>query len=131
DVTIREIKTTEFPLPAHDSDLRARFPAYYLQLEAYRQLFPLMPGNENARVAAELVFVEIQSGMIQTVTLEAENADAFQSQLERIYAFVERRRDHLERLREFSFRPPFPSPRPGQETIREEMETTFGERKIG
>lgn len=130
-ITIREVKTTEYPLPAHDSDLRRHFPAWFLQLEAYRQLYPLMPGNKETAVAAELVFVEFQTGMIQTVPLGADLAEAFDQQLERIYAFVERRRDHLERLREFSFRPPFPSPRPGQETIREEMEATFANRKIG
>lgn len=130
-VTIREIKTTEHFLPAHEPDLRASFPAYFLQLETYRRLFPLLPGNEETDVSAELVFVEIQTGMTQTVPLEGDSDGSFLAQLDRIHAFVERRRTHLERLRELSFRPPFPSPRPGQDAIQENMQTAFADKRIG
>ena len=126
---IREVKTTDFPLPAHDDDLRQRYRAWFLQLEAYRQLFPRMPGNTEEPPGAELVFVEYQTGFIQTVTLDESAAD-FNAQLERIYEFVERRREHLERLREFTFQPPFPSLRAGQESVGPDLERAFDERKV-
>src|SRR5690606_12519684 len=115
EVTIRGVKTSQYALPAHDADLRARFPAWFLQLETYRRLYPLLPGNDGTAVSAELVFVDYQTGMQQTVPADEPCAAAFDGQIERLYQFVETRRDHLERLRDFSFRPPFPEPRPGQE----------------
>lgn len=131
-LAIREIKTTRQPLPAHEPDLRERYPDYFLQLEAYRRLYPIaLPDAADKRITAELVFVEIETGMMQTVPLPPEGDDGFTRQLDRIHAFLERRRDQLERLRDFSFHPPFPQPRPGQESIREELENAFADRKIG
>lgn len=130
-VTLREIKTVDYPLPAHEPELRERFPAYFLQLETYQKLYPLTKDDVGTPVSAELVFVEIQSGMTQTVILPRDAGAGFQKQIERLHDFVERRRDQLERLRQFSFHPPFTTPRPGQENIREEIETAFGSRKVG
>jgi Rad3-related DNA helicase len=131
-LTIREIKTVQHPLPTHEQELRALFPAYFLQLEAYQRLYPLTPDAQSGPVAAELVLVEIQTGMTQTVLLPAEEEKGrFLDQLERIHNFVERRRDQLERLRTFAFQPPFPTLRPGQETIRQDIEATFAPNRIG
>src|SRR5690606_37149221 len=79
----------------------------------------------------KLVFVDYQTGMQQTVPSDEVSAAAFDAQIERLHRFVETRRDHLERLRDFSFHPPFTEPRPGQETIRDQMEATFGRAGIG
>lgn len=130
-VLIREIKTTERALPANEPELQEIFPSYFLQLRAYQRLLPLVEIYRDLPVTAELVFVEIQTGMTQTVELEPDRGAAFERQIERIYGFVERRRDHLERLQEFSFHPPFASPRPGQEGIGEKMEEMFAAAPVG
>jgi DNA excision repair protein ERCC-2 len=87
-VTIREVKTVDFPLPAHDLDLAAAYPGYFLQLQAYQRLYPLTEGREAGEVRAELIFVEIQTGMTQTVPVEPGTADPFLVQVERIYRFL-------------------------------------------
>jgi DNA excision repair protein ERCC-2 len=130
-LTIREIKTVQQPLPAHEPDLRALFPSYFLQLEAYQQLYPLTQNSSPGPIGAELVLVEIQTGMTQTIVLPPPDEGRFLNQLERIHTFVERRRDQLARLRTFAFHPPFPTLRPGQETIREDIEATFAPGRIG
>lgn len=129
-VTLREIKTIDHPLPTHEEELQATYPAYFLQLRTYQRLFPLAAGEGHLPVRAELVFVEIQTGMTQTVALEEEKEDGFLAQVERLYRFVERRREHLERLREFSFRPPFSHLRPGQEEVAAQIDSVFGRQKI-
>lgn len=128
--TIREIKTVDFPLPAHEDDLRATYPGYFRQVQAYQRLYPLSIGQPDKAVRAELVFVEIQTGMTQTVPLETDENDGFLKQLNKIHRFVERRRDHLDRLRQFSFQPPFSTLRPGQEGIQEEIRETFSHQKL-
>jgi DNA excision repair protein ERCC-2 len=131
-VTLREIKTVDHPLPAHEETLVAAYPAYFLQARTYQRLYPLATGESPLPVRAELVFVEIQTGMTQVVSLEPETqaSDGFLLQLGRIHRFVELRREHLQRLREFAFLPPFEASRPGQEEISARMESTCSTEKV-
>ncbi len=122
---IREIKTVAGPLPAEEAALRAGHPDYFLQAAAYLALGRRVMAP--APVGAELVFVELGTGLTQTVALGAADEAPFQFQLDRLVEFLELRLRARERLRRLSFRPPFAVLRPGQETIQAELLAAFGE----
>ena len=130
-VVLREIKTTSRPLPAHESDLLAEHPAWFVQLAAYVHLYPLAWPTGGLPVEGELVFVEFQTGITQTVRPGAAAGGHFTGQLERLTRFLETRREHLERLRDFTFAPAFPVPRDGQETVVEDLRQSLGDTRIG
>ncbi|MDR2674737.1 MAG: hypothetical protein LBC18_07695 [Opitutaceae bacterium] len=112
-VTLREIKTVTRPLPADESELRADYPAYFIQIAAYVELL-----RTAATVRGELHFVEIASGLAQTIALSPADENRFRAQLERVTEFLDHRHRARERLRHLRFRPPVPAPRPGQETTQ-------------
>jgi len=105
---LREIKTVTRPLPAPEAELRADYPAYFVQAAAYVEL-------RGRREAAELVFVEADSGLAQTVALRAGDEALLALQLDRIAEFLDLRLRARDRLRALQFRPAFAVPRPGQE----------------
>jgi Rad3-related DNA helicase len=157
--TLREIKTVTRALPADESELRADYPAYFVQIAAYVELlrtaaappdekctmrneerearppggntaaaalhssFSIMhvPTGGAAAVRGELHFVEVASGLAQTVPLAPADANRFRSQLERVTEFLDLRHRARERLRHLRFRPPFPALRPGQETTQADL----------
>lgn len=124
----REIKTVLRTLPAPEPDLRAEYPAHFLQLSAYRALVSMAaaaaPATGHHRW--ELVFVEADTGLAQTVLLDQGDAAAFLSQLDRLVAFLDSRRQARERLRHLLFSPPFENLRPGQEHAAEALERAIG-----
>lgn len=122
---IREIKTITSALPADEDQLRADYPAYFIQLATYMALYSLALPDEEPAGDGELLFVEIQSGIMQPVAMPAGADTWFRRQLDRLLQFLERRRKHLEGLRNLRFQRPFSTPRPGQENIREEIETAY------
>jgi DNA excision repair protein ERCC-2 len=143
--TLREIKTITRELPADDSELRAEYPSYFIQLATYAALarfdpealrLPLSaspsstasPGRTTFH--AELHFVEIASGLAQTVTLTSIDDTLFKSQLERICEFLDLRHRARERLRTLRFRPPFTELRAGQETTQADLANALAKQSI-
>ncbi len=148
-VTVREIKTVAGPLPADVATLRADFPDYFVQVLTYLALLrtappdtknrepgvagqPLQPSALDLRLAtdralrAELIFVELGTGITQTLALTADDELLFRVQLERLVEFLNLRQRARDRLRELRFRPAFATLRPGQETIQAELADVFG-----
>ena len=130
-VTLREIKTVTRELPVDDSELRADYPAYFLQLAAYatlaapdrsqllRDVFPQHDFSGAPR--AELHFVEVVSGLAQSIELTPADHTAFRAQLERVVEFFTLRLRARERLRTLRFRPAFTEIRAGQETTQADL----------
>jgi Rad3-related DNA helicase len=149
-VIIREIKTVAGPLPADEDTLRAEYPGYFLQVIAYLALVRTAPRTTGRPVSrdpapeenswstpgldfshgstlwAELVFVELGSGITQTVVLTADDEQSFRAQLERLVDFLDLQLRARERLRGLQFRPAFAVLRPGQESIQDELLAAFG-----
>jgi hypothetical protein len=121
--TLREIKTVTRPLPADEAGLRADYPGYFVQLATYAALHRLAPPAGPLR--PELVFVEIASGLAQTVPLAPGDDALFRGQLERVVEFLDLRLRARERLRHLRFSPPFATLRPGQETTEAELTAAF------
>jgi len=115
---LREIKTVMHPLPVEEAELRADYPAYFLQLGAYIVLrrAPGAPDND-----AELVFVEASSGLAQAVRLTPFDTALVFHQLDGIVEFLNLQRRAAERRRALHFTPPFSSLREGQETIQGDL----------
>ncbi len=121
-LTLREIKTVTRELPADESELRSAYPDYFAQLATYAALSRT---NGLAALSSELVFVEVSSGLAQTITLTPADDAFFRVQLERLTEFLDHRHRARERLRHLSFRPAFSTPRPGQETTQRDLSATF------
>jgi Rad3-related DNA helicase len=81
-------------------------------------------------ITAELCFVEVDSGLAQTVTLSRSDETCFRTQLERVVEFLELRHRARERLRHLRFRPAFARRRPGQETTEQELTATFAQHPL-
>jgi Rad3-related DNA helicase len=116
--TLREIKTVLRPLPADEAELRADYGSYFLQLATYVVLRRV----QRAPIArAELVFVEASSGLAQTITLNAFDEALVHHQLDAVIQFLDLQLRAQERRSHLRFHSPFPTLRPGQETIQQEL----------
>ena len=131
-LTLREIKSVTRTLPADEAELRVDYPDYFIQIATYAALarlglVPALAGLSatEAAPAAELVFVEVGSGVAQSLSLTPADEALFRAQLERFTEFLNLRLRAHERLRGLRYRPAFASPRPGQETTQVELTTLF------
>jgi Rad3-related DNA helicase len=120
---LREIKTVTRALPAAESELRADYPAYFAQAAAYLILLRGAAASAAAApaLAAELVFVESDTGLTQVVPLVPGDEAFFRAQLERVAEFLELRLAARIRLAALRFVSPFPQLRPGQESVAGEL----------
>jgi DNA excision repair protein ERCC-2 len=105
---LREIKTVCRALPCAEAELRADYPGYFVQLAAYAAL-------RAAREKCELVFVEADTGLAQTVILSPADDRLLDIQLDRVAEFLDLRLRGRDRLRQLKFRPAFAARRHGQE----------------
>jgi len=118
---VREVKTVMQPLPTDPSSLKSHYADYFRQLAVY-QCLHREPGAPAGILAGELVFVEPATGITQVLAQDPEAAHAlFDARLAELCAFTEQRRAGLERLRTLRFAPAFATPRPGQETILDDL----------
>ncbi len=120
---LREIKTVTQPLPAAEEELRATYPDYFAQLATYAALRRLE--EPTAPLRAEVVFVEIASGLAQPVPLPVVDDGLFRSRLERVTEFLNLRLRARERRQALAYRPAFATPRPGQETTQADLATAL------
>jgi Rad3-related DNA helicase len=111
---LREIKTVSRALPVPEHELRADYPEYFVQLAAYAAL-------RGAGEPCELVFVEANSGLAQTVVLSPADRRLLDFQLDRLVEFLDLRLRGRERLRAMRFRPAFAALREGQEAAAREL----------
>ena len=120
---LREIKTVTRSLPAAESELRSDYPAYFAQAAAYLVLLRGAAASAAAppALAAELVFVEADTGLTQVVPLVPGDEAFFRAQLERVAEFLEMRLAARTRLAALRFVSPFTRLRPGQESVAPEL----------
>jgi DNA excision repair protein ERCC-2 len=104
---LREIKTVTRPLPTDEAELRSDYPEYFVQVATYAAL---RGGGERC----ELIFVEVDSGLAQTIVLTPADEALVNVQLDRVAEFLDLRLRARERLRALHFRPAFAVPRDGQ-----------------
>jgi len=120
---LREIKTVSRSLPESEDRLRSEYPGYFSQISAYLALRRVaQPGTQ---LAGQLMFVEIGTGVIQTVGIHRTDEDRFTGRLEVLAVFLDLRLRARERLRTLRIRPPFTQLRAGQESTRADLETAL------
>lgn len=129
--TLREVKTVRLTLPCPHEDLAAEYPEYFSQAAIYQRLASLSPEYAQQSLRAELLFIEISNGTAQIVPLESESEALVVTQLDRLIAFLDERRDQRIQLNELQVRPAFPSLRPGQAEIFRQLEkASLGKRIV-
>lgn len=112
---IREIKTTDLPLPLADEGIREHCDAYFRQLATYMVLLPVTPEHiGESSISGELVLVDIRSGLRQTIALDSNYRALFDQQLERLLNFVDSGQRRIIAFRSTDIRPPFDNWRLGQ-----------------
>ena len=114
---VREIKSVTRTLPAPEDELRAQYPSYFIQAATYGALLR-QAGRPHA---VELVFVEADSGLAQSVPLTRQDEVLFRNQLEQLGEFLRQRSASRKRLAALSFRRPFETLRAGQETTAADL----------
>ncbi len=125
--TLREIKTVLRPLPVEEAELRADYPSYFLQLAAYAVLRRTL-GAKGTR--AELIFVEANSGLAQTIALTPFDEALVFHQLDAIVEFLNLRLRATERRRSLVFSPAFKELRAGQETIQADLMSALDRSRV-
>ncbi|MBK9991715.1 MAG: helicase [Verrucomicrobia bacterium] len=125
---LREIKTVTRPLPADETELRAEYPEYFAQLATYLALRAI--AEPSSKPQGELVFVEVDTGLSQTIEFSPADENVFRVQLERVAEFLDLRLRSRERLQTLRFSPAFAELRPGQETVQAELTTALRSRPI-
>lgn len=130
---LREIKTLSEPLPLDRGAILERYPSYPIQLLTYRELLIHSEG-ELAREASaynlELLFVEIGSGLTQTLALDKSYDGLLVDQLDSLVDYLESQQERLARLRALTVRPAYDKPRAGQENIQAELDNAFSKSNI-
>lgn len=116
--TLREIKTVLRPLPIDEAELRTEYASYFLQLATYVVLRRAQ-GAKDTR--AELIFIEADSGLAQSINLTPFDEALVHHQLETVVQFLELQQRAAARRRTLRFRAPFATLREGQESIQAEL----------
>ncbi len=135
---LREIKTLSEPIPLDRDAILERYPSYPLQLLAYKELLLRAPENVSLETQKpspetfllELLFVEIGSGLTQSLILDKSYDALFVDQLDTLVDYLEAKQERLARLRALTVYPAYDKPRPGQENIQDELADAFSKSKI-
>ena len=120
-VCLREVKSVSATLPLDPAELRSRYPEYFAQVAIYALLAPSQTAWAGRPILAEVVFVEVATGLLQTVPVEDTDLVAARRRGEALAGFLEHRRDLQMRLGKLQYEPPFTSWREGQAETRAEL----------
>lgn len=116
-MVLQELKTVCHSLPMDEEALLARYPAYALQAGVYQLLWALAQAGETETprsALAELVFIELSSGILQHLPLPIDINERVLQQAGRIAAFAEERARRASQLAHLRYRFPFENFREGQ-----------------
>lgn len=116
---LREVKTITTSLPASAETLRETYGSYVAQVATYAALHRLEAGADP--IAAELVFVEIGTGILQTLPLDRTDELLFSNRLEQLTAFLDEQHRSRDRLRGLRVHAPFAELRSGQAEARQAL----------
>ena len=111
---VREVKTIRSPLPMPDKTLLADYPAYFAQAATYQSILEVLPEYAGQLITAEVQFINIENGALQSVSLGPSEHAIFKKQLDQLIPFLDERLESLNRLREAQIKPAFDTLRVGQ-----------------
>ena len=128
---LREIKTVTTPLPLRPEEVSSRFKSYCIQLLTYRELLNRIEAQPTGSVDLDLFLIELGSGITQSLLLDERFDTLVVDQLDVLADYLDRKLERLSRLRALRFKPAYETPRPGQETIQEDLNQAFERSPIG
>lgn len=111
---LREVKTVRVPLPIDEDELIDRYPDHFAQIATYQALAELLPDYSDVELAAELLFIDIENGAVQSVPIDEATRSLFTQQLDALIPFLNDRRSCRLRLNETNITPAFNDLREGQ-----------------
>lgn len=114
---LREVKTVRTPLPSSELELANRYPEYFAQAAIYLGLAKLLEDFAGKTLSAEVFFVDINTGAVQSAPLDEDTQKLFTQQLDAFIPFLEDRRACRLRLNEAEVSPAFAELREGQEEL--------------
>ena len=120
---INEIKTIRNPLPEDSTRLRESYPHYIAQAAIYWELIQSLPDYADFRTSAQLTYVDIDTGLSQILSLEAEDKSYLERQLDTLLPFLNDRSQARQRLNSIESQAPFPTLREGQSELIQALET--------
>lgn len=115
---IREIKTVRHSLPASEEDLASAYPDYFAQVAIYLGLAGVLAEFAEQTLRAELVLIDIDTGTLQTIPLDAQQAARFEQQLQALLPFLQDRREARLTLENCQIKPAFQQLREGQAELQ-------------
>lgn len=118
---LREVKTVREQLPCAPEDLLENYPEYFAQAAIYLRLAKLSPEFDQVPLSAELLFIEISSGMTQLVPLPEHSDQLLIEPLDQLLDFLDDRRARKIHLQEMPLLPAFPVLRPGQPELIQQL----------
>ncbi len=124
--TIREVKTVRHPLPEKPDILKDKYPQYFAQLAIYKHLAERLPKYSKIALSFEIIFVDINTGLSQSVDLlsdELSHEDYFSSQIEALLPFLNDRISAKVRLDKIELGSPFESLREGQSELLQTLKS--------
>lgn len=122
-IRLREVKSIRYPLPADLESLRFEYPEYLIQAATYLWLAQYLPEFTNKELSAELYFINIESGSVQSIPITLSDAKALTlGQLDRMTAFLDARSRCRDQLKNAQLKPAFKTLRPGQEALFQQLE---------
>ena len=104
---VREVKTIRSPLPMPDKTLLEDYPAYFAQAATYQSMLEVLPEYAGQLITAEVQFINIENGALQSVSLGPSEHAIFKKQLDQLIPFLNERLESLNRLREAQIKPAF------------------------
>ena len=114
---IREVKTTQFPLPAEPEDLEENFHPYFAQLGTYLAI--LQKRHARAQpVKGELLFINIDDDIRQIISDDPVCLEIFHKQIESLWYFVEHQRKRRDHFHYLPYLKAFEQLRAGQEDVQ-------------
>lgn len=123
EVIFREVKTVRDLLPRPEDELLDDYPSYAAQLSIYLGLASLVDPWRKFSVRGELLFVEIDEGISQTISLEKQIVERYVAERkEALGAFLTAREHAATRRSQLRFHPAFTELRPGQAETRVQLD---------
>ena len=111
---INEIKTIRYPIPEESSILREKYAHYFTQCAIYYHLLQQKSDYADIPFIASLTFIDIETGLSQTVEINEQDKATVHQQLDALLPFLNDRSNAHTRLQSIQTKAPFSELREGQ-----------------
>lgn len=119
---INEIKTIRYPIPEESNILREKYAHYFTQCAIYYYLLQQSSDFNDIPFIASLTFIDIETGLSQTIEIEDHDKATVHQQLDALLPFLNDRTNAHTRLQSIETKIPFAELREGQSELIHALE---------